>query len=204
MRITTNNPQGNVSAALNLFYAKDGWAWVRGGGPAPDYTDISLNDYVRMIAREHKLEIAKSNSEDEISSEMAELLLDGTNTIDGIVATLYTAGWAFAELRERLSAYEDTGLSPEEITNLKKQEENKPLTLDELRGMAWSQSPVWCRDFDGLHTGLLCIKDDLVVPERTAHIWLLDEEGNSGVYSVNSLLKCGAEFYRHKPEEGAK
>ena len=118
MRLTTNNPQGNVSTALNLFYVKDGWTWIRGGGPGPAYADISLNDYVRMIAKEHGLEIAKSSDEDEISAEMDELLFDGTSTIDGIIATLYTAGWAFASLRERLSAYEDIGLPPEKIKAL--------------------------------------------------------------------------------------
>lgn len=107
-RLTNDNPQDNVSSALNLFYVKDGWTWVRGGGPGQDYADISLNDYVRMIAGDHGLEIAKSSNEDEISCEMAELLFDGTSTAEGIVATLYTAVWAFAEIRERLKMYEDT------------------------------------------------------------------------------------------------
>lgn len=113
--VVSDDPQDNVSTALNLFYVKDGWTWVRGGGPGPAYADISLNDYVRMIARDHGLEIAKSSDEDEISIEMAELLLDGTSTIDGIVATLYTAGWAFAELRERLKGYETTGKTADEL-----------------------------------------------------------------------------------------
>lgn len=106
--VVDDDPRDNVSTALNLFYVKDGWTWVRGGGPGPDYADIHLNDYVRMIAREHGLDIAKSCNEYEISCEMTELLLNGTSTIDGIVATLYTAGWAFAELREKLKGYEST------------------------------------------------------------------------------------------------
>lgn len=113
--VVSDDPQDNVNTALNLFYVKDGWTWVRGGGPGPAYEDISLNDYVRMIARDHGLEIAKSSDEDEISIEMAELLLDGTSTIDGIVATLYTVGWAFAELRERLRRYEATGKTADEL-----------------------------------------------------------------------------------------
>lgn len=79
---------------------------------------------------------------------------------------------------------------------------NDPLTLDQLREMAWSQSPVWCSDADGIHAGLMCIRDDWYAPERTPHIWLLDEEGNIGVYSVKTLLNAGAKFYRRKPEEG--
>lgn len=104
--LVNDDPQDNVSTALNLFYAKNGETWVRGGGPGPEYEDISLNDYIRLIAKEHNLEMAKNESDEEISFEMAELLLDGTGTMEGIVATLYTAAWAFAELRERLKGYE--------------------------------------------------------------------------------------------------
>lgn len=93
--VVSDDPQDNVSTALNLFYVKDGWTWVRGGGPAPDYADVSLCDYIRLIAKEHGLDMAEGD-DDEISMEMAELLFDGTSTIDGIVATLYTAAWAFA------------------------------------------------------------------------------------------------------------
>ena len=105
-RLTNDYPQDNVSSALNLFYVKDRSAWVRGGGPGPEYKDISLNDYVRMISQKHNLDIAQSENDEDISCEMAELLFDGTDTVEGIIATLYTAGWAFAELRERLFAYE--------------------------------------------------------------------------------------------------
>lgn len=106
--LVNDDPQDNVSTALNLFYVKDGMTWVRGGGAAPKYEDISLNDYVRMIAKDHDLEMAKDESDEEISFEMAELLLDDPSTIEGIVATLYTAAWAFSEIRERLKDYEAT------------------------------------------------------------------------------------------------
>ncbi len=58
-----------------------------------------------------------------------------------------------------------------------------PLTLEELREMAWKQAPVWCSDTDGIHPGCTV-------------------EGHSGIYSIDSLLKCGARFYRCRPEEG--
>lgn len=112
--VVSDDPQDNVSTALNLFYVKDGWTWVRGGGPAPDYADMSLCDYIRLIAKEHGLDMAEGD-DDAISMEMAELLLDGTSTIDGIVATLYTAAWAFAELREKLKGYEATKRTAEEL-----------------------------------------------------------------------------------------
>lgn len=113
--MVSDDPQDNVSTALNLFYAKDGMTWVRGGGPGPKYEDISLTDYVRIIAKEHNLEMAKDESDEEISFEMAELLFDGTGTMEGIVATLYTAAWAFSELRERLKGYEATRKTPDDL-----------------------------------------------------------------------------------------
>lgn len=112
--MVVDDPQDNVSTALNLFYVKDGWTWVRGGGLAPDYADVSLCDYVRQIAKEYNLDMAKGDDE-EISMEMSELLFDGIGTMEGIVATLYTAAWAFAEIRERLKAYEATRKMPDEL-----------------------------------------------------------------------------------------
>ena len=35
-RLTNDNPQNNTETALNLFFVKDGQAWVRRGGPEPD------------------------------------------------------------------------------------------------------------------------------------------------------------------------
>ena len=119
------------------------------------------------------------------------------------------------KLKERLSArYSYKNINPVSASFLSmflelidtepaiSQPPNEPLTLEELREMAWKQPPVWCRDADGIHAGLLCIRDDWYTSERTPHIWILDEEGNSGVYSVQSLIQAGATFYRRRPEEG--
>ena len=115
-RLTTDNPKDNIQTALNLFYAKDGWTWVMGGGPAPEYHDVSLCDYVRSMVKAHTPDADIPSDDDEMSCLMAEWLFDGTDTVEGLIATLYTAGWAFAELRHRLKAYEDTGLEPEDIS----------------------------------------------------------------------------------------
>ena len=64
---------------------------------------------------------------------------------------------ALTDVLDHLAAYEDTGLTPQEITNLQKQAENKPLTRDELREMAWSQCLVWCRASAGFKAGRVCI-----------------------------------------------
>ena len=47
MRLTTDAPKNNLESALNLFYAKDGEAWVLRGGSEPAYADGTLFDYIR-------------------------------------------------------------------------------------------------------------------------------------------------------------
>lgn len=110
-RLTTNNPENNLQTALNLFYVKDGQAWVRGGGPEPDYKDCSLYDYIRKTMVGVLDPVERGNIEMltdvEIGSIMADWLMDGHCCIPGLIAHLYTAAWAFAEIREKLKRYED-------------------------------------------------------------------------------------------------
>lgn len=122
-RLTTDKPDGNVENSLNLFYIKDQWTWVRGGGPAPDYKDVSLCDLVRMMVKANIPDTELPKDDDNLSMMMYEWLMDEPDTAEGIIALLYNAGWAFAELRQRLAAYEDTGLTPEICANYKKFED---------------------------------------------------------------------------------
>lgn len=119
-RLTTDSPNGNTENSLNLFYIKDMETWVRGGGPAPEYPDVRLVEYIRDIARKHGLTISLETADEDLVDELFDILLDGTDTIEGVVATLNTAAWAFAALRDRLKAYEDTGLTPERADDLSK------------------------------------------------------------------------------------
>ena len=114
-RLTTDNPQSNVETAWNLFYIKNHETWVRGGGPEPEYVDISLYDWARRIIEIHGLDIDTSDN-DMLGYCLYERLFDCVDTMEGVVAHLYTAAWAYAELRERLSSYEDTGLEPDEVS----------------------------------------------------------------------------------------
>ena len=119
-RLTTDNPEGNDSAALNLFYIKDQETWVRGGGSAPDYPDVTLNSWIRGIIKTYGTDKDTANLDDEeLSGAMSELLFNGTDTIEGVIATLYAAAWAFSTLRWRLERYENTGLNPEEVAEMK-------------------------------------------------------------------------------------
>ena len=114
-RLTTNCPDNNLDAALNLFYIKDFETWVRGGGDGPDYPDIRLYDFIRKTAKILLPDLDFPMDDDGVDYAMGELLLDGPDEPTGLLALLYTAAWSYAELRGRLMQYEDTELTPEEI-----------------------------------------------------------------------------------------
>ena len=119
-RLTTNCPDNNLDAALNLFYIKDFEAWVRGGGDGPDYPDIRLYDFIRKAAKILLPDLDFPMDDDGVDYAMGELLLDGPDEPTGLLALLYTAAWSYAELRCRLMQYEDTDMTPVEVSTLVK------------------------------------------------------------------------------------
>ena len=118
-RLTTNCPDNNLDAALNLFYVEDFETWVRGGGDGPDYPDIRLYDFIRKAAKILLPDLDFPMDDDGVDYAMGELLLDGPDEPTGLLALLYTAAWSYAELRGRLMQYEDTGLEPAMCANYK-------------------------------------------------------------------------------------
>ena len=118
-RLTTNCPDNNLDAALNLFYVKDFETWVRGGGDGPDDPDIRLYDFIRKAAKILLPDLDFPMDDDGVDYAMGELLLDGPDEPTGLLALLYTAAWSYAELRGRLMQYEDTGLEPAMCANYK-------------------------------------------------------------------------------------
>lgn len=119
-RLTTNCPDNNLDAALNLFYIKGSETWVRGGGDGPDYPDIRIYDFIRKAAKILLPDLDFPMDDDGIDYAMSELLLDGPDEPTGLLALLYTAAWSYAELRGRLMQYEDTGKTPVEVSTLVK------------------------------------------------------------------------------------
>lgn len=118
-RLTTNCPDNNLDAALNLFYIKDFETWVRGGGDGPDYPDIRLYDFIRKAAKILLPDLDFPMDDDGVDYAMGELLLDGPDEPTGLLALFYTSAWSYAELRGRLMQYEDTGLEPAMCANYK-------------------------------------------------------------------------------------
>lgn len=121
VRLTTDNPKNNLQTALNLFYAKDGEAWVRGGGPEYEYQDVPLFQYIRSVIQHQGISrhLWDEMDNETLAEVLYEWLFDGHETKEGVIATLYTTAWAFAEIRARLKTYEDTGLTPEQIVAMK-------------------------------------------------------------------------------------
>lgn len=134
-RLTTETPKDNLEAALNLFYIKDHETWVRGGGPGPEYADVSLFSFIRDVAKTYVPDVELPEDNDDLSNMMPEWLMDGIDSAEGVVALLYTAAWAYAELRNKLMRYEDTGLEPcdySAMRNALQKEERAQADLTEM------------------------------------------------------------------------
>jgi len=105
--MTTDTPETNVDTALNMFYIKDGQTFVRDGSNAADHGDTTLYDYARMLIKHHKADIDGTVDDLALGEDITDCLFDGPETIEGLIATLYTAVWALSMLRHRLKEYED-------------------------------------------------------------------------------------------------
>ena len=106
MKRLTTNDANHILAPLNLFYAENQEAMVRGGGPEPDYADTTLVELVRRIAKTHDLNIEAEDPE-RLGDEMYEAMIDGVDTVEGVVALLHAAAIQAAEMRGRLMEIED-------------------------------------------------------------------------------------------------
>ena len=110
LRLTTDQPDDNMSMAFNLFFAKDRLTWARNCGPEPEFGDIKLTDLIRLAAKTMNIpDLALPVNDSDLDCLMADMVADGPEEPEGLLAIIHTAGWAFAELRARLKDYEDSG-----------------------------------------------------------------------------------------------
>ena len=97
-RLTTDTPHGNSERLLNLAYTKDREVWLRVDG-GRKLTDVTA-EYAKQYG------CVEANPED---------IMDGACLdCDCPISLMYALAVQAAELRTRLSQYEDTGLTPEE------------------------------------------------------------------------------------------
>lgn len=108
-RLTTDKPHGNFETAMNFAYAKNGEVWLRG---ADDGKDAELCAYIAK--RAFYLELCGITNKDDV--------IEACGAADCFceLGALFAAATQAAELRARLTAYEDTGLEPEEAEAAKK------------------------------------------------------------------------------------
>ena len=197
-RLTTNCPDNNLDAALNLFYVKDFETWVRGGGDGPDYPDIRLYDFIRKAAKILLPDLDFPMDDDGVDYAMGELLLDGPDEPTGLLALLYTAAWSYAELRGRLMQYEDTGLEPAMCANYKTVEDeaiSKGVTFKRIVELmeADRAGRLVVRPYSIGETVYVLLKDGAIFyPETNG--WYISEE------IIEAISHDG--FYLGDPEDG--
>ena len=104
-RLTTDDSK-SILCGLNLFFAKDGEVWIRGGGPEPDYPDCTLTDWINRAAAVQGIELGADDAES-LGDVMYDCLQYGVDATEGILALLHTAAVQAAEMRGRLAPIED-------------------------------------------------------------------------------------------------
>lgn len=209
-RLTSNNyhEMDMYQLELNQVYiGSDGWPrYVK----APE-EECGVCDLIRNAAETLSVDLPIP-SDEALSDLMADFLQYGEEEPEGVLAILYRALCAMAELHARLTAYEDTGLGPEEITDLQRAwdmyggEEgitamlapppNAPLTLEELREM--DGEPVWVVWAENWRHAEWALVHKGAWSEET--LYFLARGGDYPL--IKPELESGTRAYRRKPEEG--
>ena len=155
--------------ALNQVYVgKDGWArYVEG----PE-CECSVCDLIRTASETLGVELPVLSDED-LSDLMTDWLQYGAEEPEGVVAILYRALCAMAEVRDKLFRYENTGLEPE-----------------------MDGEPVWVVELNGYppHWGLVywCRKSKRNIVYVTTN--------NGASICAEAFLTAGGKIYRRRPE----
>lgn len=117
-RLTLDKPvseMGMFELAHNSCYIKDGKTRYR------DYElDVDARAFTRKLLKDHAAGDDAFTCDEDFDEWMVDHLQDGTDSVEGLIALFYRNLWAMGELRERLKAYEDTGLTPDQIIEMDK------------------------------------------------------------------------------------
>ena len=131
-RLTSDKPvakMGIFELAHNSCYINKGKA---------RYRDYDLDEDARVLARKLLKDHAGGDdaftNDEDFDDWMVDYLHDGMDSVEGLIALLYRNLWAMADLREALKAYEDTGLSPEQIIEMNRLYAEKCREVAMLKG----------------------------------------------------------------------
>ncbi len=211
-RLTSNNvhEMNMTELALNQVSVESGQAWYL---LDPPEDGCSVCDLIRKAATAG-LELEGNDlslslmTDEELGDVMLDWLQFGEKEPEGILAILYRALWAMAELRERLKLYEDICfatdgtelLTPELLQEAQAGLKNDPLTLEELREISWE--PVWiegdCETELG-HNGWAIISQHK--SKKYVCVWWPGEDC-ADIPSLDNYSNTWL-VYRRKPEESA-
>lgn len=127
-RKVTDDPRDNMSTAYNLYYIKDLEVYVRGYGEDPADPDVSLFKFIRDLIRRFVPDAEIPTGDTDLGFMLTEWLMFGSDSMEGVLALLYTSAWAFAELRAALGAFEEIRATPMELSD------NKTFVDEYIRG----------------------------------------------------------------------
>ncbi len=108
-RLTTDKPKGELETFLNMAYVKDGWVAIR-------EMEILFTDYLKQQCTAFGCDCRMDDVDPE---DLFEVMCECSFTTPHCpVFLLYVIAFQAAELRGRLSKYEDSNLTPEEVSKL--------------------------------------------------------------------------------------
>jgi hypothetical protein len=110
-RLTTENPQGNMENMLNITKVINGEVYIRNWNGE---MDLNLVDYCKEQYKSIYGRSIDADLEEKITAEEFGEFMDG----DDLLSLFYWTAVGYAELRERLKLYEDTGLSPKQAESV--------------------------------------------------------------------------------------
>lgn len=126
-RLTSNKDVKDMEMyelAHNCMIINNGEAWYR------DFeNEISLRNMIREIKKKYEGDYNEQLDDDELLDQiLLEDLQFATETMSGFIAVFNMIACSHADLREILRRYEDTGLTPEQIMELKEKNTAKQVT----------------------------------------------------------------------------
>lgn len=108
-RLTTDNPNGNTEIMRNMAYIKDGWIAIR-------EMELPFTDYLKQQCTAHGCDGYMDNVEPE---DLFEAMCECSFTTPHCpIFLLYAIAIQAVLLRDRLSKYEDSNLTPHEVMEL--------------------------------------------------------------------------------------
>lgn len=111
---------GTYELAHNCTFIRDGETWYR------DFNnEIRLRDMMREIIKNHSQYDEQYDDDEILDGILFENLQYPADDIDGLIAVFNVLAWSHSDLRERLKVYEDTGLTLEQVQQLKERDTAK-------------------------------------------------------------------------------